>query len=59
MSLMYMEERGPIVRYMPQAGGQREDEGEVRVRMRGMEVVLVDEEGVLPRSDVVEDKDRE
>ena len=59
MSLMYMEEWRPVVWYGAQAGGQREDDGEVRVRMLGTEVLPVDEEGLLPRSDVVEDKDRE
>ena len=59
MSLMYMEERRPIVRYGAQAGGMREDDGEVRVRMLGAEVLPVDEEGVLPRSDVAKDKDGE
>ena len=56
---MYMEEQRPVVQYGAQAGGQREDDGEVRVRMLGMEVLTVDEEGVVPRSDVAEDKDRE
>ena len=35
MSLMYMEERRPVVRYGARVGGQREDDGEVRVRMLG------------------------
>ena len=48
-----------MVQYDAQAGGQREDDGEVRVSMLGVEVLPVDEEGVLPRSDVAEDKDGE
>ena len=57
--MMYMEERRPVVWYGARVGGLREDDGEVRVRMLGAEVLPVDEEGVLPRSDVAEDKDRE
>ena len=57
--LFRSEERRPVVRYGPQVGGQREDDREVRVRMLGTEVLPVDEEGVLPRSDVAEDKDGE
>ena len=45
MSIMYMEEQRPVVRYGAPAGGQREDDGEGRVRMLGTEVLPVDEEG--------------
>ena len=57
--MMYMEEQRPVVWYGAQAGGWREDDGEARVRMLGTEVLPVDEEGVLPRLDVAEDKDGE